>query len=196
MGSVLFCPAVLVVRERSLGRFRLGSRLASTNEREKRNQTIAPRRARWGCRAKLVPLSSKSIVYPIARAAGVVGSVSPYQTQDLRFPPRRGIVRNSSTSWLNHRCLGGAGRAGSSAFLATHNLRTIQRIGRDAASCDAKTERGSFPTKQACRKSAPLPEHRFATRYRSEDTRSVFRLRRASRPYPLRGTMPRTIYRS
>ena len=24
-------------------------------------------------------------------------------------PPRRGIVRNSSTSWLNHRCLGGAG---------------------------------------------------------------------------------------
>ena len=36
-------------------------------------------------------------------------------------------MRNSSTSWLNHRCLGGAGRAGSSAFLATHNLRTFQR---------------------------------------------------------------------
>ena len=44
-------------------------------------------------------------------------------------PPlsRRGIVRNSSTSWLNHRCLGGAGRAGPSAFLATPNSRTFQR---------------------------------------------------------------------
>ena len=94
--SVLFCPAVLVVRERSLVRFRLGSRLASTNEREKRNQTIAPRRARWGRRAKLVPLSSKSIVSPIARGAAF-------------WAPLRHIQREAGTStprpWGRHAIL-------------------------------------------------------------------------------------------
>ena len=91
-----FSPAVLVVRERSLVRFRLGSRLASTNEREKRNQTIAPRRARWGSRAKLVPLSSKSIVSPIARAAAF-------------WAPLRHIQREAGTStprpWGRHAIL-------------------------------------------------------------------------------------------
>ena len=64
--------------------------------------------------------------FPHRARRGVLGSASPFLTRDLRFP-RRGIVRNSSTSWLNHRCLGGAGRAGPSAFLATHNSRTFQR---------------------------------------------------------------------
>ena len=124
----------------SLVLFRLGARIASTNDRAKRNQT--PRR-RQSCenRPSFVPLSS------LARR-GVWGSASPFLTRNLHPPTRRGIVRNSSTSWLNHRCLGGAGRAGPSAFLGrpcfatgyfrfapiAHILRTIQRDGRDGQS--------------------------------------------------------------
>ena len=69
-----------------------------------------------------------------------------------------------------------------SARCASRDSRTIQRIGRDAGNGVAQTERGGFRSSSLGGKSAPLPEHRFATRYRSGDMRSVFRLGRASRP--------------
>ena len=94
-------PAVCGGSERSLVRFRLGSRLASTNEREKRNQTIAPRRARWGSRAKLVPLSSKSIVSPIARGAAFWAPLRSKRAYFADYPAGRarraaGLQRGTS----------------------------------------------------------------------------------------------------
>ena len=77
----------------------------------------------------------------------------------------------------------GASRSPSDGKRAkSRDSRTIQRIGRDAGNCVAQTERGAFRSSSLGDKSAPLPEHRFATRYRSGDMRSVFRLGRASRP--------------
>ena len=102
----------------------------------------------WGLASPQPTTERKEIRLRAARDGGVVresSQISPNQSFPpsraarrfgLRFafsnaepPPlsRRGIVRNSSTSWLNHRCLGGAGRAGPSAFLATPNSRTFQR---------------------------------------------------------------------
>ena len=56
------------------------------------------------------------------------------------------------------------------------------RSGATRSAYAAQNPARRFSTKQACRKTAPLPEHRFATRYRSGDMRSVFRLRRSSPP--------------
>ena len=100
----------------------------------------------------------------------------------MDFHPRPwGVVRKSSPSCPRHMRPHGRGAA-VSARCASRDSRTIQRIGRDAGNCVAQTERGGFRSSSLGGKSAPLPEHRFATRYRSGDMRSVFRLRRASRP--------------
>ncbi len=62
------------------------------------------------------------------------------------------------------------------------------RQGRDAGNASCPKPSAAFSLKLAWRQTAPLPEHRFATRYRSGDMRSVSRLWRASRP--LRGLPP------
>ena len=85
--------------------------------------------------------------------------------------------------WLNRRRPSDCGRKrAKSVRFASRDSRTIQRIGRDAGNCVAQTERGAFRSSSLGDKSAPLPEHRFATRYRSGDMRSVSRRWRASRP--------------
>ena len=100
----------------------------------------------------------------------------------MDFHPRPwGVVRKSSPSCPRHMRPHGRGAA-VSARCASRDSRTIQRIGRDAGNGVAQTERGGFRSSSLGGKSAPLPEHRFATRYRSGDMRSVFRLGRASRP--------------
>ena len=84
--SRFFSPAVCGGSERSLVRFRLGSRLASTNDREKRNQTPRRRQSCENC-PSFVPLSS------LARR-GALGCASPSLTRNLHPPTRRGIVRD------------------------------------------------------------------------------------------------------
>ena len=122
----------------------------------------------WGLASPQPTTERKEISLRAARDGGVVresSQISPNQSFPpsraarrfgLRFafsnarpplpPPRRGIVRNSSTSWLNHRCLGGAGRAGSSAFLATPNSRPFQRGGGSLGFASPYPTRGwDFP---------------------------------------------------
>ena len=100
----------------------------------------------------------------------------------MDFHPRPwGVVRKSSPSCPRHMRPHGRGAA-VSARCASRDSRTTQRIGRDAGNGVAQTERGGFRSSSLGGKSAPLPEHRFATRYRSGDMRSVSRLRRASPP--------------
>ena len=99
----------------------------------------------------------------------------------MDFHPRPwGVVRKSSPSCPRHLRPHGRGAA-VSARCASRDSRAIQRIGRDAGNGVAQTERGGFRSSSLGGKSAPLPEHRFATRYRSGDMRSVSRLWRASR---------------
>ena len=71
-------------------------------------------------------------------------------------------------------------RSGATRAAKQHHSGRLRRCPSGSAYSQNRARR--FSTKQACRKTAPLPEHRFATRYRSGDIRSVFRLRRASPP--------------
>ena len=118
------------------------------------------------------------------RGAGALGFASPDPTKVWGHPPRaRGPSCETRPRLGKNLSLARARGADSSAFLASHILRTIQRDGRDAVGLRLpKPSAAVSRLSRACRKTAPLPEHRFATRYRSGDMRSVFRLRRASRP--------------
>ena len=77
-------------------------------------------------------------------------------------------------------CADNSARSGATRAAKQHPSGRLRRCPSGSAYSQNRARR--FSTKQACRKTAPLPEHRFATRYRSGDIRSVFRLRRASRP--------------
>ena len=54
-----------------------------------------------------------------------------------------------------------------SVRFASRDSRTIQRIGRDAGNASCPKPSAAFSLKLAWRQTAPLPEHRFATRYRA-----------------------------
>ena len=113
-----------------------------------------------------------------------MGFASPSLTKGWDLPPRARRPSCETRPRLGKNLsLARARGADSSAFLASHILRTNQRDGRDAVGLRLpKPSAAVSRLSRACRKTAPLPEHRFATRYRSGDIRSVFRLRRASRP--------------
>ena len=64
--------------------------------------------------------------------------------------------------------------------------RLLRGDGGDAGGDAAQNRARRFGAKRVCPESAPLPGHRFATRYRSGDMRSVFLLRRASPPCPMK----------
>ena len=111
------------------------------------------------------------------RPWGIAAKFVPKSAKGFRSPTGAALIHPLSA----HRIICGLpSGSGETRRLAKHPSGRLRRC--PSGSAYSKTERGSFPTKQACRKSAPLPEHRFATRYRSGDMRSVFRLRRASRP--------------
>ena len=81
-------------------------------------------------------------------------------------PPRRGIVRNSSTSWLNHRCLGGAGALGFASPSLTKGWDLPPRA--RGPSCETRPRLGknlSLARARGADSSAFLGRPCFATGY-------------------------------
>ena len=117
---------------------------------------------------------------PLSPAPRGFAKVSPKNGRIVRCPSARGSPLKVVASAANlcfaslagfPRCRGQRGRRGSTLAAAFGGALRAVHI--------PKTERGGFRSSGLAEK---LP-------------RSVFRLRRALPPYPMRGTMPRTIYR-
>ena len=152
-------PAVCGGSERSLVRFRLGSRLASTNDREKRNQ---PPRRRQSCenRPSFVPLSS------LARR-GVWGSASHFLTRDHRFPPPRAAFCDTRP---NFGCIVVKPRgAGALGFASPDPTKVWDHPPRARGpSCETRPRLGKFsrwPARAALIRPRSIGRPCFATGY-------------------------------